>query len=297
MNARRVEDHRHPPVDRLVHPADQLGLVVGLPDIDAQPELPPGRRARAGQVVQRRRAVHLGLAGAEPGRFGPFSTSTVRIALRTTSAYARASRSSGGSARMAGPAPARRAPPGAAAPRGTSCPPPSPRAAAARRRAGSRVGSPTAARIAPCRAAVASSSRPASRATAAANIMPIATAVAVPDPVALRPLDRVAERVPVVEHLPRPGLAQVGGHHPGLHPDRALDQLALVRAARPRGGCRVRLDQVEDHRIGDEPGLDHLGQPADVLGARAAEAEHGQVGQHPGRRVERADQVLALRGC
>ena len=57
--------------------------------------------------------------------------------------------------------------------------------------------------------------------------------------------------------------------------------------------CGVGLHQVEDDRVGDEPGLDDLGQAADVVLARQGLQRH-QVGEHAGRRVERADQVLAL---
>jgi hypothetical protein len=44
-------------------------------------------------------------------------------------------------------------------------------------------------------------------------------------------LDRVAERVPVVEHLAQPGLAQVLADDARLHLDRQLD------AAAERGDC------------------------------------------------------------
>jgi hypothetical protein len=53
------------------------------------------------------------------------------------------------------------------------------------------------------------------------------------------------------------------------------------------------LYEVKDDRVGDEAGLDHFGQPADVVLARQG-LERDQVGEHAGRRVERADQVLAL---
>jgi hypothetical protein len=118
--------------------------------------------------------------------------------------------------------------------------------------------------------------------------------LAVPHREVLYPLDRVAERVPVVEELPLAGLTQVCRDHRGLHRDRALDQLALVRTAGAGGRRRVGLDQVEDDRVGDEPGLDDLGQPADVLRHRKARQYRG-IGQYSGRRVERADEVLALR--
>ena len=116
--------------------------------------------------------------------------------------------------------------------------------------------------------------------------------LAVADLVALDPLDRVAQRMPVVEDLPAPGFPQVRRDHLGLHPHRPLDQFACVPAVRDHGARRVGLDQVEDRRVGDEPGLDHLGETAHVLGGRQR-FERCQVGEHTGRRVEGADQVLA----
>ncbi len=111
----------------------------------------------------------------------------------------------------------------------------------------------------------------------------------VPDPVRLPALDRVRQRVAVVEVLALAGLAQVAGHHPGLDPDRPLDQLA---GRRGRAGP---LQQVEDRRVGDEAALDHLGQPGPVV-PRRQRGQRGQVAEHAGRRVEGADQVFAGRG-
>ena len=88
---------------------------------------------------------------------------------------------------------------------------------------------------------------------------------AVPPVVALVLLDRVRQRVAVVEDLPQPGLLEVAGDDLGLDPDGALDQLGCVRALRGAGGGRVGLDQVEDGRVGDEAGLDDLGEAADVV--------------------------------
>ena len=117
--------------------------------------------------------------------------------------------------------------------------------------------------------------------------------VAVPEPVPLHPLDGVTEGMPVVEDLPQARLVQVLGYHLGLDRDGAFDQLARVRAVRDHRALRIRPDQVEDDRVGDEPGLDDLGQPADIVLARQR-LQRDQVGEHASRRVERADQVLAL---
>ncbi len=118
---------------------------------------------------------------------------------------------------------------------------------------------------------------------------------AVPPLVPLVLLDGVAERVAVVEDLPQPGLLQVRGDDLRLDPDRPLDQLGRVRAHRGAGGLGVGLDRVQDHRVGDEPRLDDLGQTGDVV-VHGQRVQRGQVAQHTGRRVEGADQVLALGG-
>ena len=62
-----------------------------------------------------------------------------------------------------------------------------------------------------------------------------------------------------------------------------------------RGVGRVFLDELQDALIGDEAALDDLGHAGDqlVLGQRGQGVE---VHQHAGRRVEGADQVLALGG-
>ena len=68
------------------------------------------------------------------------------------------------------------------------------------------------------------------------------------------------------------------------------------RACAPCGTAAplwVRAHQIEDRRVGDEPGLDHLGQPADVVLARQR-LQRDQVSEHADRGVERSDQVLAL---
>ena len=104
-----------------------------------------------------------------------------------------------------------------------------------------------------------------------------------------------AERVPVVEDLAQRGLLEVLGHDLGLDRDGPLDELAHGRTVGPRRRLGVGLDEVEDHRVGDEPALDDLGQPGhEVVGRQRLQRR--QVAQHPCRRVERADEVLALGG-
>jgi hypothetical protein len=113
--------------------------------------------------------------------------------------------------------------------------------------------------------------------------------------VALDLLDRVGQRVPVVEHLARPGLAQVGRDDLGFDPRRPLNQLGQHRSGRIEGRRRVDLDQIEDARIGDEAALDHLGQAGGEVG-RWQRLQCGQVGDHGRRWMERADEVLTGRG-
>ncbi len=117
--------------------------------------------------------------------------------------------------------------------------------------------------------------------------------VPVPEPVSLHPLDGVAEGVPVVQDLPQARLVQVFRHHLGLDPDGALDEFARVRAVGDGGPLGVGSDQVEDDRVGDEPRLDDFGQAGHVVLA-GQRLERDQVGEHAGRRVERADQILAF---
>ena len=50
---------------------DQLALVVGLADVDLEPELGGGLAAGRGQVVERGGAVDLRLAGPEAPEVGP----------------------------------------------------------------------------------------------------------------------------------------------------------------------------------------------------------------------------------
>ena len=118
---------------------------------------------------------------------------------------------------------------------------------------------------------------------------------AVPPVVALVLLDGVREGVPVVEDLAQAGFLEVAGDDLGLDPDGALDQLGGVRTAGDAAPGRVLLDQLQDGRVGDESGLDDLGETADVVVDRQR-VQRGQVAQHPGRGVEGADEVLALGG-
>ncbi len=119
---------------------------------------------------------------------------------------------------------------------------------------------------------------------------------AVPPLVALPPLDRVGEGVAVVEDLAQLRFLLVGGDDLGLDRDRAPDQLRQHRARRVERGLRVGLDQVEDHRVGDEPGLDDLGHARHDLVARQR-FQRRQVDEHGGRLMERADEVLTRRRC
>jgi hypothetical protein len=111
--------------------------------------------------------------------------------------------------------------------------------------------------------------------------------VAVPPAVVLDPLDRVGERVAVVEDLAQPALAQVFADDPRLHTDRALDEFARMVLAR--------LDQVQNHGIGDEAALHDLGHAGgEVPGRKGVEGR--QIAEDGGGRVERAHQVLARGG-
>ena len=127
--------------------------------------------------------------------------------------------------------------------------------------------------------------------------------LAVPDRVALGALDRVGQGVAVVEHLAAgvpvgaAGLLEVADDHVDLDLDGPLDQLAAAPATpgvsgRDSGPPRP----AEDLGVGDEAALHHLAEPGDELGPRKR-VEQGQVAQHAGGLVERADQVLARRRC
>ena len=72
MRERRgVEHHRRPCVGRLVHPVDKLGFVVGLAHVNVQAERTARGTAQLDKVTERHCAVHLGLAGPEPGEVRP----------------------------------------------------------------------------------------------------------------------------------------------------------------------------------------------------------------------------------
>jgi hypothetical protein len=113
--------------------------------------------------------------------------------------------------------------------------------------------------------------------------------------------------VPVVEDLAEPGLLEVDADDLGLDPDRPLDQLGQQRTVRverrlglPADHPTAALDrnrslqQFQDPWVGDEAAFDHLGQPGEQVVGRQG-VQGFQVAQHPGGRVERADQVFAGR--
>ncbi|CAM5487078.1 hypothetical protein STANM309S_04814 [Streptomyces tanashiensis] len=91
----------------------------------------------------------------------------------------------------------------------------------------------------------------------------------------------MGEGVAVVDDLPVAGLLEVSGDDLGLDPDRADEQLGGVRTGRGAGGLRVLLDEVEDHRVGDEAGLDDLREPAHEVVHRQR-VERREVAQDPG---------------
>ena len=108
-------------------------------------------------------------------------------------------------------------------------------------------------------------------------------------------LDRVAECVAVVQDLPQPLLGEVLADDAGLHGDRKLDRAPELRGRRVGRGIHVGLDDVEDLGLGDEAGLHDLGVSGQDLVLRQG-VEGVEVAQHGTRRVERADEVLALGG-
>src|SRR5215470_15589643 len=84
-----------------MHPADELGLVVGLPHLDVQVQLPAGLAAFMRQLLEAGAAVHLRLPGAQAAQVG--AVQHEHLPHRdATSPYARAIRSSAGSSRIAG---------------------------------------------------------------------------------------------------------------------------------------------------------------------------------------------------
>ena len=110
--------------------------------------------------------------------------------------------------------------------------------------------------------------------------------------VALGVLDRVAQRVPVVEDLAQALLGEVLADDVGLHPDGQLDHATELGRGRVGRDIRVGLDDVEDLGVADA-GLHDLGEPGEDLVLRQR-VEQLEVAQHRGRRVEDAHEVLAL---
>ena len=230
----RVEHHRGALVGRRVQPAEHLVLRVGLPDLTSRPSSRPVCSHSVDQVGVRGDAVDVDLPGAQPAQVRPVED--VDGGHRATSAYAALEQRR------------RRARPECRAwPRPSST---TKRSVAARaflstRIAASRSGQASA------RYAGGQSQRVEDRAVprGGAVVQPAGEPgqlggedqadrdrVAVPPAVALELLDRVAERVAVVEDLAQPRLAQVAADDVGLDPDRPLDQLAQHRrcADRPR---------------------------------------------------------------
>ena len=154
-----------------------------------------------------------------------------------------------------------------------------------------RVGRPIAAISVRCRSTSARVEQPGLPGELGGEHQADGDRLAVPPAEVLHPLDGVAEGVPVVEELAAPGVVEVLAHGVGLDLHGALDELLGVA---PAG--RVGVEQVEDRAVGDEAALDHLGQPRAELRLGQAGQRVG-VGQHGGRRVEGADEVLAGARC
>src|SRR6185295_14668190 len=177
----RVEHDRRAGVRRRVEPVEHLALVVGLPHLDVEPEVTPPLLAQADQVFVRRAAVDLRLPPAEPPEVRPVEHQHPRHrhpVHRTSlaiSAYAAVSSAGSGAVRIEG-----RASPSSTTKRSWS---PRvflstfmPSCSCAQLAPRYDVGSPTSSSTVRCRSAVASSSRPASRASSATKVIPIATA-------------------------------------------------------------------------------------------------------------------------
>src|SRR5262245_50617539 len=137
----------------------------------------------------------------------------------------------------------------------------------ARPRRGGSTGSPAAARTSRTRVASAAAIRPVRAESSAASPSPAATAVQQPAVAAPR-LDRVPESVPEVEERAPALLALV------LDDDRRLDRTRAADRFLERGGValeelrEVRLEPVEELRIGDERGLHDLGKAGAQLAIR-----------------------------
>src|SRR5439155_16456889 len=78
----------------------------------------------------------------------------------------------------------------------------------------------------------------------------------------------------------------------GLDANGSLDEFLLERISGPGRRGRVRLDEIEDRGVGDEPALDHLGESGTVV-VRRQRVEGREVADDAGRWVESADEVLA----
>ena len=111
----------------------------------------------------------------------------------------------------------------------------------------------------------------------------------------LRELDRVAERMSVVQYLAQPRLLEVAPHDARLDTDRQFDQAPKLVARGVRRAIHVPFDDVENLGLGDEAVFDHLAEASEDL--HLAESAQGvEVDDDGGGSVESADHVLALRG-
>ena len=128
--------------------------------------------------------------------------------------------------------------------------------------------------------------------------------IAMPPAEMLELFDGMAHRVPVVEEFTQTLLLQIGGDVVGLDLYRALNELGNHVFERRAEECRavesaqfscVVFEDMQDFGVADETGFGDFAETLDedVIGQRS---QRLGVGQHTGRRVERADEVLALRG-
>ena len=177
----------------------------------------------------------------------------------------------------------------------TSAPPFLSCAIRAASRAGStsvRTGSPTAARWAIARAASSGGQRPRATDSSNAIAMPIATASPCGRPVSAS----IAwpKLWPKLSRARRPfGVALVAGDERRLGAHAGLDRVQPRRLVAGEQGRAVRLAPGEEARIADQAVFDHLG----IAGAQLARGQGGErigIDQHQRRRVEGADQILAL---
>ena len=113
--------------------------------------------------------------------------------------------------------------------------------------------------------------------------------------VALTTFDRVAEGVAVVEDFAQIRLAQIRGHDLGLDLYGAPNQLGQNSSRRIESCLGIGFDEIQDHRVGDESGLDDLGHACNDLVVRHS-LERREIDEHRSRFVERTDEVLARFG-